>query len=117
MRPFPGLGGVQKISTNGGRGPVWISDRELAYRHMGTNMMEVVVLELGTRVQIRDRRDLFDLSPYNLGAGQWVHYDISWDGQEFVMASGDEGEDQPAPVVVLNWFEEIRQRAAEQGGG
>ena len=77
--------------------------------------MELVVLDSGTSVQVVDRRDLFDPTDYQMGNGRWVHYDVSRDGQQFLMLLQREGGGQVAPVVVLNWFEEIRRRAAEQG--
>jgi hypothetical protein len=44
-------------------------------------------------------------------------YDVSRDGQTFLALRGDQdvGRDLQ-PIVVLNWFEEIKRRMAEQGG-
>ena len=78
--------------------------------------MELAVLEFGAAVQVRDRRELFDQQPYFFGNGRTVQYDISRDGQQFLMLQQDGGDGRVAPVVVLNWFEEIERRAAEQGG-
>jgi Tol biopolymer transport system component/tRNA A-37 threonylcarbamoyl transferase component Bud32 len=115
VRPFPGPGGVWKVSTNGGRAPAWVSDRELVFSRL-SDMMELAILEFGTAVRVTERRELFDRGPYYAGGGGAVHYDLSRDGQQFVMLAERGGEGPVAPVVVLNWFEEIKRRAIEQGG-
>jgi len=44
-------------------------------------------------------------------------YDVSRDGQNFLVLRGQEGPTMDLqPIVVLNWFEEIKRRMAEQGG-
>jgi eukaryotic-like serine/threonine-protein kinase len=115
VRPFPGPGGVRKISTSGGRAPLWVSNRELVFRRQASEMMELAVLEFGATVQVLERRELFDQEPYFFGNGRTVQYDISRDGQQFLMLFQGDAGGSVAPVVVLNWFEEIERRAAEQG--
>jgi hypothetical protein len=44
-------------------------------------------------------------------------YDVSRDGQSFlILGGGEPGTTGDQPIVVLNWFEEIKRRMAEQGG-
>jgi hypothetical protein len=39
------------------------------------------------------------------------NYDVSPDGQRFLMLKGGEQEAAPAQInVVLNWFEELKQK-------
>ena len=44
-------------------------------------------------------------------------YDVSRDGQTFLVLRGQQTTATDVqPIVVLNWFEEIERRMAEQGG-
>ena len=40
----------------------------------------------------------------------WRNYDITPDGQRFLMVEGAEEGPPTEIVVVLNWFEELKQR-------
>ena len=56
-------------------------------------------------------RLLFEGS-YRRSAGILANYDVTPDGQRFLMIkeSGEEQETAPQINVVLNWFEELKQR-------
>ena len=61
---------------------------------------------------------LFDAPFYNPAAHR-RHYDITPDGQRFLMigtrSDADEGAVSPRINVVLNWFEELKQRVPTGG--
>ena len=76
--------------------------------------MELAVLEFGTAVRVKERQTLFSLDDYVEGDAV-PPFDISRDGQRFLMVRRELG-DQRDPIVVLNWFEEIRERVRDQGG-
>ncbi len=73
-------------------------------------------LEFGPTVRVVERTSLFEFGSYSYSQSSPM-YDVSRDGQTFLVLRGQEG---PAmdlqPIVVLNWFEEIKRRMAEQGG-
>ena len=46
------------------------------------------------------------LDPYSFGA---PHYDVSLDGQQFLMVRSPEAAETPGFVVVENWFEELKR--------
>ena len=55
--------------------------------------------------------------------GSTANFDVTADGQRFLVTlppgSGDAGESAPATPrinVVLNWFEELKQRVCRRGG-
>ena len=115
LTPYPGPGGKTPISVAGGRSPIWRADgRELFYRR-GDDLFAVAIatspsLRVGapellfTGSFVRERS--------NQGAS---NYDVAPDGQRFLMLSGidqDGGADAPPPqiTVVLNWFEELKER-------
>ena len=74
-------------------------------------------LELGQTIRVTGRTALFSALPY-VGSGAGVaEYDVSRDGQRFLLLKGAPitGE-RNAPIVVLHWAEEVRRRMVEQGG-
>jgi serine/threonine-protein kinase len=109
VQPASGSGGKWMISTEGGAYPMWAPNgRELFYRH-GNKMMVVNVSADGS----------FDFGkPRVLFEGQYEHleetpnYDVSRDGQRFIMVETPP-ESAPRRVnVILNWFTELRRAAA-----
>jgi serine/threonine protein kinase len=100
VEPVTGSGGRRQISTGGGDQPRWVRNgREIVYRN-GTKMMSVPVqiqttFEAGKPVELFDRK--FDPGAAVSG------YDVSADGQTFVMTQSEHA--NPAQIrVVLNWL-------------
>jgi Tol biopolymer transport system component len=110
MEPYPGPGGKWQISTEGGREPVWNPNgRELFYRS-GNKMMAVDVATQ-PKLTVGNPRMVFQ-GEYVSATNQFSNYDISPDGQRFLMLKPTE-QVQAAPTqinVVLNWFEELKQK-------
>ena len=105
---YPGPGGKWQISTEGGAEPVWNSSgRELFYRG-GDKMMSVeITMEL--EFSPAKPRLLFERAYEKSPLTGFSNYDVTPDGQRFVMIGS---EDVPAPTeltVVLNWFEELKR--------
>jgi serine/threonine-protein kinase len=99
VEPVPGPGGRRQISIDGGAQPRWVRNgREIIYRN-GTKMMSVPVqlqptFLPGKVIELFDRK--FD--PGAAVAG----YDVSPDGQTFVMTRSER--DNPTQIrVVLGW--------------
>jgi Tol biopolymer transport system component len=109
VRPYPGPGGKWQVSTDGGGEPVWNpKGRELFYR-VGNKMMAVDVSTEGT-FSAGKPKVLFE-GAYVPTPRSFPDYDVSPDGQRFLMLKATE---QAAPTqinVVLNWFEELKQEA------
>jgi serine/threonine-protein kinase len=108
VRPFPGPGGRWQISTEGGVQPVWARNgRELFYRN-GDKMMAVAV-ETGPVFAAAKPKMLFE-GHYEAGIFPFEpNYDISPDGQRFLMIKASEQESAETQInVVLNWFEELK---------
>ena len=107
VQPFPGPGERIQVSVEGGEEPAWTRDgRELFYRS-GDSLMAVPVTA-GERFSAGRPVALFqgEFDSSNNIRG----YDVSPDGQSFVMVQRDP---QAPPVevnVVLNWFEELKRR-------
>ena len=108
VRPFPNVeDGKWQISGDGGQEPVWHpKGQELFYRNGETMMV----------VGIKTEPTFTAGSPVVLFTGRYaipftgVNYDISPDGQRFLMMKeADEEEGQGQINVVLNWFEELKR--------
>ena len=109
VQPYPGPGGRSQISTEGGIEAVWASNgRELFYRN-GDKMMAVEITTQPT-FTAGSPRLLFEGS-YSFSANNSTSYDVSLDGQRFLMVQSVEPEQAPTQInVVLNWFEELKRR-------
>ena len=108
VQPYPGPGGKWLISTDGGTEPVGHpKGRELFYRN-GNKLMAV---EIATRPVFAAGK------PKELFAGDYMlipassrNYDVSPDGQRFLMIQPSARLAAPREiVVVLNWVDELKR--------
>ncbi|MFQ5930287.1 MAG: TolB family protein, partial [Acidobacteriota bacterium] len=110
VRPFPKVQeGKWQISRDGGVSPVWgPKGRELFYR-AGEAMM-VVTIKTEPTFTAGNPEVLFT-ARYYTGPGR--NYDISPDGQRFLMIKeAEQTEETAVPtqlIVVENWFEELKR--------
>lgn len=105
VRPFPGPGGRTLVSTNGGTEPVWSPNgSELFYRN-GDEMLAVSVA--GDLDFTAAKPKLLFEKSYEAGATP-TEYDVSPDGQRFVMIERS-GNESAQISVVLNWFNELER--------
>jgi eukaryotic-like serine/threonine-protein kinase len=107
VQPYPGPGGRWLISTEGGTDPIWAAGgRELLYRS-GDDIMAVAVQTAPAFTAGSPRRVLearFEASEASR------NFDVSRDGQRFVMVRSDES---AAPLqfhAVFNWLSELQRR-------
>ena len=108
VRPFPEGEGQSQVSAQGGGQPRWSRDgKELFYVEEDTLMAVEVSTNPGFTTGATTR--LFQDS--NLRAAEH-RYDVSRDGQRFVLVETIESEEAKAPSihVVQNWFAEFRDR-------
>jgi len=108
VQPYAGPGGKWQISTEGGAEPLWNRNgRELFYRH-GDKMMAVEITTQ-PRFTVGTPQMLFE---GRYAASVMVpSYDVSADGQRFLMLKPDE---QAAGQIniVQNWFAELERRVS-----
>ena len=105
MQAFPNGGSVFPVSTGPSTEAVWSrSGRELFYRNAA--QMWVVEVDAEPVFRTGSPRVLFD-TPYELDSVGVPNYDVSLDGQQFLMARSDDAEDSAGLVVVQNWGEEL----------
>jgi len=108
VQPYPGPGGRSQVSIEGGTEPVWNPNgRELFYRN-GDKLMAVDITTQPT-FSAGQPKLLFEGS-YLLALGYAPGYDVSPDGQRFLMAIGSEpGASDTQINVVLDWFEDLKR--------
>jgi serine/threonine-protein kinase len=113
VRPFPGPDVKWLISeeAEGGGQPIWAPDgKELFYR-TGDRMMVVSIQAKDQTMDAGKPRVLFEgqYVSHNRPGGYQM-YDISPDGQRFLMMKeGDLAATQSQINVVQNWFEELKR--------
>ena len=108
VQPYPGPGGKWQISNEGGNELVWPKNgRELFYRN-GDKMMAV---EITTQPTFRAGTPtlLFEGQYYHESGVDTANYDVTPDGQRFLMIQLGEPEAATQINVVLNWFEELKR--------
>jgi serine/threonine protein kinase/Tol biopolymer transport system component len=108
VQAYPGPGGKWQISTEGGTGPVWNPNGPELFYRSGNKMM---------KVDIATQPGFAPGTPQVLFEGGYeadvpgANYDVSPDGQRFLMIKANEQQSAPTQInVVLNWFEELKQK-------
>ena len=119
VRPFPDVnGGRWQVSTGGGSEPLWArSGRELFYRGPDGSLLGVAVAVEGSASFRAGRPAALVEGRYYAGVGGGAApgrtYDVSPDGQRFLMvkegAEADQAAAPPSIVVVQNWLEELKR--------
>jgi Tol biopolymer transport system component len=115
VRPFPNGGGRSQVSVNGGTHPRWSPvENELYYLEPGINTLMAIPVSTEQGFTLGQPQALFENRRFTTG-GAGPRYDVSADGQRFVMVApvegGEEEASAPASIrVVLNWYEEFRDR-------
>jgi eukaryotic-like serine/threonine-protein kinase len=109
VQAFPGPGSKWQVSNEGGKEPLWSRNgRELFYWR-GDQVFEVDV-GTGSGFSASKPRFLFEHPGY-LGMAPTRTWDISLDGQKFLMVKLDDRKPQPVTEMILvqNWFEELKR--------
>ena len=106
VQPFPKGSGKPRVSTNGARQPVWSRDgKELFYVKQDT--LVAVAVTTSPNFSVGSAKDLFRSAHFGTSDSQT--YDVSADGQRFVLPEPVEGT-EPVIRVVENWYEEFHDR-------
>ena len=101
---FPARGAKRRVSTHGGGWPRWTSEaREIIYLSPDNQLMAVAVRVTGERLDVADPRPLFALRPRPPQRLDAYAYDVSPDGQRFVVNTLVDDPASNTITVVLNW--------------
>jgi serine/threonine protein kinase/Tol biopolymer transport system component len=107
LAPFPPTGAKWQVSSGGGTVPRWRHDgKELYYVLPNSGKVIGVPITLGTTPQIGRGVELFQ---FNVGPRNLWMYDVSADGQRFIVnaAVGDEASSTPL-ILVQHFDNELR---------
>jgi Tol biopolymer transport system component len=113
VRPFTSDGKLgadkKRVSTTGGFQPLWSSNgKELFYLSADYNLMSVSVSISGESINLGAPKVLFaarTMSHYGLSH----EYDVTPDGQRFLVGIAVGDSRKPAPTVLLNWQAELKK--------
>jgi Tol biopolymer transport system component/predicted Ser/Thr protein kinase len=101
VAPFPGPGGKWQISTAGGYFPRWRHDgSEIFYLTPDNRLMAASVNGKGAGFEVGAVKPLF--ATRIVGGGNY-RYDVSADGQRFLINTAPEQATSAPITVVLNW--------------
>jgi len=105
----PGAG-KWAISTNGATSPRW-SGRgdELFYMDLRSNMVAARITTTPS-FAVQTTRVLFNTADFVQTSVSRRHYDVTPDGERFLMVQRADGAKRGQVVVVENWAEEIRRK-------
>jgi serine/threonine-protein kinase len=109
--PYPEVSGSrQQVSVGGGMEARWTrGGRELVYR-AGDRMMAVSV---DPRTGTLGTPDVLFTGPYLYSVRQSRSYDVTPDGERFLMVKRSEEARPRTIVVVTNWFEELNTKVGQ----
>jgi Tol biopolymer transport system component len=112
VRPFPNTAtGQSQVSTAGGTRPVWARNgKELFYIGADGALMRVPVEASGTKWNAVTPTKLFEGRYYNAGTSG-RNYDVSPDGERFLMIKLSGTDAGSALIVVQHWDEELKRLA------
>ena len=114
VRPFPNVGGGQwQVSTAGGKMPLWArSGKELFYFGADGALLRVPVEASGATWNAGTPMKLLERGYYAPSGYSGRTYDVSPDGQRFLMIKApgtDASAAPPALIVVQHWDEELKR--------
>jgi len=117
VRPYPAGAGRWQVSDNGGGFPRWAGGgRELFYR-VDDGVMAATIEGVGDSIRTGKPTRLFTgafrggVSGVSIGGNTFADYDVSADGQHFVMfpASDSESTNRGIVTLVTPWFDDLKQ--------
>ena len=109
IRPFPGPGGKWQVSPAGGSRPRWRGDgKELFFLSGDFKMMSAEVRSGTSAVEIVSVKPLFQIG--NLLHGTRSLYDVTADGQRFLVETIQGNENSAPLTLVVNWPGEVKKK-------
>jgi len=108
VAPFPGPGNRVQVSSGGGSQPRWRGDgQELFYLSAEVKMMAAQVTATAGDFRVGSIHALFTVSP--IGGVPGDLYDVTLDGQKFIIAQDFERTSTVPLTLVTNWSAELRK--------
>jgi eukaryotic-like serine/threonine-protein kinase len=112
VRPFPGADpgpGGTLISTDGGVEPTWPRGGKEIFYVRPDNMLMAVEVKMGATLQVGVPRPLFPIRRMGVRG-----YDVTSDGNRFLVATPIDESDPSLVTVVMNWSEELKRNPSSR---
>jgi Tol biopolymer transport system component len=108
VQPFPATGGKSQISANGGFKPIWSRDgKEIFYISLD-NQLTAVAVDTASGFQARSPQVLFPVTTLGTNV-PGRQYDVSRDGQRFLVNFVQQQSATMPLTVVVNWPSTIQK--------
>jgi serine/threonine-protein kinase len=112
VRPYPDIEtGKWQISSGGGEEAKWARDGHTLF-FLGPKSLMASRVESAPNFKFQTPEAVFDRGKYQLSTPAPLRYDVSADGQRFLVlraAEGDAGAESAQVVVVEHWDEELKR--------
>ncbi len=114
VRAYPAGDRRAAISINGAKSPRWSQGGDELFYIRADGELVVAALDVGERVSVRERTELFPVGPFEMGqADAGATYDVDPAGDKLlaiVEAGTGDTTGRRNRVVVFNVFEELKER-------
>jgi Tol biopolymer transport system component len=109
VAPFPGPGGKYQVSAGGGQQLRWRRDgKELFFLSPHRTLMAAPV-KTGSTFEFSTPIDLFETRAHEpLTAEEFFTYDVSFNGQRFLINANAEQKDIRPVDILLNWSSQLK---------
>jgi len=108
--PFPGPGGKQPISLEGGMFPRWRQDgKEIFYASPDGQLMAAEIVARNGTLNVGKAQGLFNVVTSSAGVGGGLTYDVSADGQKFLVVDDGSSDNARPLTLVQNWTALLRK--------
>ena len=105
--PFPGPGGKFQISQNGGWACHWDKKGRLYFLSMGNRLMEADLGFSGGAVQVKSLQPLFHV---DLPGFANPFFDVSADGNRFIVVTSSDPNASRSIGLLLNWESKLKDK-------
>lgn len=112
VEAFPGPGARHQLSADGGTEPLWGRNGELFYR--SGREIRIVRTQLGERFEFTAPETLFTVSAIR-SASERRTYDVTSDGQRFLMVRTPDATAPRRIDRVTNWLDDLKERVPLPG--
>ena len=104
---FPGGDGKRRVSTGGGIGPLWRGDGKELFYHAADGKLMAAQVKIGASFEAGTPAPLFEFR----ASGNVItpYYDVTRDGQRFLLSTIVETEPNAPLSVVVNWAAELKK--------
>ena len=102
LQPFPPTGAKWQVSVDGGRAPHWSDDGTEIFFVLGDAMMAAAV-RTSPEVRVQRAVQLFVLRSVDSAGTPIPNYDVSSDGQRFLMVENDRSAETHSVEVFVGW--------------